>query len=334
MGAVGTPDAVHPGADGQDPPRGQRAPGNGGRPAAHHPGRAAAAVQRPLPQLGAGQGVGPLHPGVVGPGLRRLAPPVPGRSPGPGADPAVLLRLLQAGAGHPGPAPLHHRPAGDHPGGRRPAGLHLPGDRRQRRGRVGGRVFAQLGGLGDQGAGSRGPVPAPGGAGRRRRDAVHARRRLRVNALGAGQVRGVIHSRHPEPGQAGGPVPHHAGHPAGQRGLPGGVPGGGQRRKATGVGAGPRPGVRGRHRFPGRASLLRARHRGNGTDARLLHDGAQARGRGFRNRPAHPRRHQRLHPVRYGPGLSHRGGCRRRAEGERVSPDAGRDAGRRPTGRS
>ena len=49
----------------------------------------------------------------------------------PVQDPALLLRLLQAGKGHPRPAPLHHRPAPHHPGRRRPAGLHLPGDRRQ-----------------------------------------------------------------------------------------------------------------------------------------------------------------------------------------------------------
>ena len=68
---------------------------------------------------GAEEGLRPLHPGVVGPGLRQLAPPVPGRGPGSGADPPLLLRLLQAGAGHPGPATLHHRPAGStiHDGG-------------------------------------------------------------------------------------------------------------------------------------------------------------------------------------------------------------------------
>ena len=34
----------------------------------------------------------------------------------PVQTPAGLLRLLQEGPGHPGAAPLHHRPAGDHPG--------------------------------------------------------------------------------------------------------------------------------------------------------------------------------------------------------------------------
>ena len=129
------------------------------------------------------------------------------------------------------------------------------------------------------------------------RDAVHARRRLRVDAVGAGQVRRFLHPGHPEPGQAGRPLPHHAGHAAGQRGLPGRVPGGGQRRPPVGVGAGQGAGVRGRHHVAGRPSLLRPGHRGHRADARLFHDGAQAGG----GRPGgglpHPRRSQRLHPV-------------------------------------
>ena len=44
-------------------------------------------------------------------------------------------------------------------------------------------------------------------------------------------------------------------------------------------------------------------------------------------RRAHPRRRHSLHPARPRPGLSHRGRRRRRAEGERVPPVAGRDAG-------
>ena len=59
--------------------------------------------------------------------------------------------------------------------------------------------------------------PAARRAGRRGRDAVYARRGLRVDALRAGQVRRQLHPRHPEPGQAGRPLPHHAGHPARQR---------------------------------------------------------------------------------------------------------------------
>ena len=88
-----------------------------------------------------------------GPGTSATGTASTGRGPGPGADPPLLLRLLQAGAGHPGPAPLHHRPAGDHPGRRHPAGLHRPGDRGQGRGRPGGRVPAQPGGRRDPGAG-------------------------------------------------------------------------------------------------------------------------------------------------------------------------------------
>ena len=42
---------------------------------------------------------------------------------------ALLLRIIEAGAGHPGPAPLHHRPAPHDPRRRRAAGLHLPGHR-------------------------------------------------------------------------------------------------------------------------------------------------------------------------------------------------------------
>ena len=52
-----------------------------------------------------------------------------GRRPGPGADPPLLLRILEEGPGHPGPAPLHHRHAKGRPGGRHPAGLHCPGHR-------------------------------------------------------------------------------------------------------------------------------------------------------------------------------------------------------------
>ena len=60
VGAVGAEDAVHPGADRQDAPRGQRAGGGGA--AVHHPRRAAAAVQRPLSQLRAEEDRGPLSP--------------------------------------------------------------------------------------------------------------------------------------------------------------------------------------------------------------------------------------------------------------------------------
>ena len=207
VGAVGSPDAVHPGAHRQDPPRGQLPPVHRRRRPAHHPGRAEAALRRQVPGRGAGQSRRPLHHGVVGAGLRQLAPPVPGRSPGPGADPPGLLRLLQAGPLHPGPVPLHHRPAGDHPGRGSAASLHRPGHRRPGRGRPGGGVIAKPGGLGDPGAGEPAPAPAAGRIGGRGRDAVHARRRLRVDAQRAGQVRGFLHPGDPEPGKAGGPVP-------------------------------------------------------------------------------------------------------------------------------
>ena len=123
-----------------------------------------------------------------------------------------------------------------------------------------------------------------GGGGR---DAVHARRGLRVDAQRAGQVRGVLRAGDPEPRQAGRPLPHHARHPAGQRGVPGRLPGGGQRRPAAGMGAGQGPGGRGGHRVPARPPVLRPGHRGHGADARLLHDGEQAGGRRPVNRRAH-----------------------------------------------
>ena len=141
VGAVGSQDAVHPGADRQDPPRGQRADGRRG--AAHHPGRAQAALRQEVPRRRAEEGLRPLPAGVVGQGLRQMAQPVQGRGAGPRPDPALLLRILQAGQGHPGTAPLHHRPAQHHPGRRSAAGLHVPGDGGPGRGRPGGRVFAE-----------------------------------------------------------------------------------------------------------------------------------------------------------------------------------------------
>ena len=124
VGAVGAEDAVHPRTDRQDPPRGQRAGGGGA--AVHHPRRAAPAVQRTVPHRGPGEDIRPLSAGVVGQGLRQLAPPVPRRGVGPRADPPLLLRIVEAGAGHPGPAPLHHRPAPHHPRRRCPAGSPPP----------------------------------------------------------------------------------------------------------------------------------------------------------------------------------------------------------------
>ena len=94
-----------------------------------------------------------------------------------------------------------------------------------------------------------------------------------------GQVRGQLHSRYPEPGQAGRPLRHHAGHAPGQRGVPGGVPGGGLRRPAAHRGARPGAGDRGGPGVPAGAPLLRACHRGRGADGHLLHEGEEA-GRG------------------------------------------------------
>ena len=278
-------------------------------------------------------GRGPLSAGVVGQGLRQLAPPVPGRGPRPGPDPPLLLRILQAGQGHPGTAPLHHRPAGHHPQRRHSVRLHRPGRRGQGRGRPGGRLPPQPRRLGHPGAGNHVAQAAARRPGGRRRDAVHARRRLRVHALRAGQVRGVVHPRHPEPSQAGRPLPHHAGHPAGQRGLPGSLPGLRRRRPPAGVGAGQGAGHRGRHHVPAGAPLLRARHGRQGADARLLHDGQKAGGGRPRRGRAHPRGSLLLHPL--GPGhLLHRGprpeegagvqGARRRA-GERIQCGAAGD---------
>ena len=89
---------------------------------------------------------------------------------------------------------------------------------------------------------------------------------------GVGQLR----AGHPEPRQAGRPLPHHAGHHPGQRRLPGRLPGGGERRQDAGVGAGQGSGERGRHSVAARPPLLRPRHRGQGAHARLLHDGAES----------------------------------------------------------
>ena len=182
------------------------------------------------------------------------------------------------------------------------------------------------------GAGQRG---APGAARRSRgggRDAVDARRRLRVDAQRAGEVRRVLRARHPEPRQAGRPLPHHARHPAGQRRLPGRLPGGGQRRPDAGVGDGQGPGDRGRHRVAARPPLLRQGHRRQGAYARLLHDGQKARGGRRRYRRPHPQGGVRLHRPRTAGRLRRRRG---RPEGGGV-PQGRRGAweGRRTTGRA
>ena len=76
------------------------------------------------------------------------------RGLGPGADPPLLLRVVEAGAGHPGPAPLHHRPAKDDPRRRCPACIDIAGDGGQGRGRPGGHVPPEPGGRRDTGAGT------------------------------------------------------------------------------------------------------------------------------------------------------------------------------------
>ena len=159
----------------------------------------------------------------------------------------------------------------DHPRRRRPAGLHLTGDRGQGRGRPGGRFPAQPRGRRDTRTGKRVPAGAAGRAGGRGRDADDAQR--------AGQVRGLLHPRHPEPRQARRPLPHHARHPARQRRLPRRLPGGRLRRPPPGLGAGEGPGDRGGHRVAARAPLLRPRHRRHRADGLLL-DGGEKAGEG------------------------------------------------------
>ena len=185
----------------------------------------------------------------------------------------------------------------------------------QGRGRPGGRVDPQPRRRRHPGAGKRVAEQAPGRPGRRRRDAVDARRGLRVDALGARQVRGQLHPGHPEPRQARRPLPHHARHPAGQRGLPRRLPGGGQRRPDPGLGAGQGPGNRGRHRVAPRPPLLRPRHRGQGANARLLDDGQKAGGGRPRRRRPRSRGDVRIHRLGPPGGLR---GRRRPQEGGRL----------------
>ena len=128
------------------------------------------------------ESLGPVPVGVVGAGLRKLAPPVPCRCPGPGADAALLLLIFQEGAGHPGPAPFHHRPAQDHPRRRNHPRLHLPGDGGQGRSRPGGSVAPQPCRCGHSRAGKSVPQRTARSSGGGGRDAVHARRGLRVDA--------------------------------------------------------------------------------------------------------------------------------------------------------
>ena len=133
--------------------------------------------------------------------------------------------------------------------------------------------------------------------------------------VGVGQVRRVLHSRHPEPGQTGRPLPYHAGHHPSQRGLPGGVPSGRERRPPAGVGAGQGPGQRGRHHLAAGASLLRAGHGGDRPPARLFHDGQKAGTRQPPRRRPNQGRGQGLHHQGRGDRLRQRRG---RAEDRRI----------------
>ena len=238
------------------------------------------------------------------------------------------------------PVPLHHRHARDHPRRRHPAGLDRTGSRRQGRGRAGGRVPAQPGRLGHTRAGRPAAGEEARRAGGRRRDAVDARRGLRVDAQRARQVRGVLHPGDPEPRQAGRSLANHARHPARQRGMPGRLPGVRVGRPPARVGARQGQGVRGRHRVAAGAPLLRPRHCRNGAYARLLDDGQKAGAR----RPGQGRTHQgRLVLLRHdGGGDGDPAGRGQKARGrlpqglprheERREPSAGRVEGWCPPG--
>ena len=117
-----------------------------------------------------------------------------------------------------------------------------------------------------------------------------------------GKFGGILRPGHPEPREARRPLPHHAGHSPRQRRMPGRLPGGRERRKAAGVGAGQGAGDRGRHHVAAGPPLLRQGHRGHRADARLLDDGQKAGGGRPRRRRADPQRGLRIHPDGPGPG--------------------------------
>ena len=76
---------------------------------------------------------------------------------------SYLLRILQVSQGHPGPAPLHHRHAPHHPGGRRAVGVHRPGGNGgPGRRRPGGRFSVESRRFGHTGAGELAVGQAPG----------------------------------------------------------------------------------------------------------------------------------------------------------------------------
>ena len=178
VGAVGTEDAVYPGAHGEEPPRVQPPPGHGGGGAADHPGRAEDAVRREVPQPGAQAGGRPLRGGLVGKGPAQLDAHDPLRCPGP-----VQTRLPTT------PPPRRPGPSWDSPAPPstcgRPSGVEASCWSRRPKGTgpgrlgPGGGVAAQPSGLGDPGAGKPAhgaEAGSPGGGGR---DAVHPRRGLR-----------------------------------------------------------------------------------------------------------------------------------------------------------
>ena len=138
----------------------------------------------------------------------------------------------------------------------------------------------------------------------------------------------------PEPSQAGRPLPDHAGHAARQRGLPGCLPGGRQRRPPARLGAGQGAGDRGRHHVAARPPVLRPRHRGNGADGRLLHEGRQAGDGRRRHRRAHPRPGRELPNTGQrhrtaGRGDARTGGQVPRGAGEAQEGPGHRDGGER-----
>ena len=117
-------------------------------------------------------------------------------------------------------------------------------------------------------------------------------------------------------------------------GLPGRLPGGGQRRPPARLGARQGAGDRGRHHVPARPPMLRPRHRGNGADGRFLHEGRKAGDGRRRHSRAHPRPGrelpntcQRHRPA--GRGDARPGGQVPRGAGEAQEGPGHRDGGER-----
>ena len=227
VGPVGSPDAVHPGAHREEPPRGQPPPGHQRRRAVHPPGRAALLADDNY-RTGVLTRVSDHYLldwwGGVFASWRRdyqgdaLAP--------------VQTRLSYYASSEKARAILGQpRSTIDLRQTIREGGVLLVSTAQGAVGRdVAALVGASLLNLVDAVIREQGSLPPQerrGRAGGGGRDAVHARRGLRKHVVGAGQVRRQFHSRHPEPGQAERPLADHARHHPGQRGLPGRVPGGG-----------------------------------------------------------------------------------------------------------